>query len=140
MIHQLLLLQPITLHLTPLQVIPFEMPLLSLAARLLELLNDFPEQPILELLLKLVRRCLSLPARSPPARYLAGAELLLAKMTDWEKVASSRVTLKDFFPPLARVVLRLRRIEVFIFLVLCKHSHFNERTLRFNRGRGFLMT
>ena len=94
------------------QVIPFEMPLLSLASRLLQLLTEFPEQPILELLLKLVRRCLSLPARSPPARYLAGAELLLAKMTDWEKVASSRVTLKEFFPPLARVVLRLRRIEV----------------------------
>ncbi len=88
------------------------MPLLSLASRLLQLLTEFPEQPILELLLKLVRRCLSLPARSPPARYLAGAELLLAKMTDWEKVASSRVTLKEFFPPLARVVLRLRRIEV----------------------------
>ena len=88
------------------------MPLLSLASRLLKLLTEFPEQPILELLLKLVRRCLSLPARSPPARYLAGAELLLAKMTDWEKVASSRVTLKEFFPPLARVVLRLRRIEV----------------------------
>jgi midasin len=38
--------------------------------------------------------------------------LLLAKIADWEKVASSRVTLRDFFPPLARVVLRLRRIEV----------------------------
>ncbi len=93
------------------------MPLLSLASRLLQLLTEFPEQPILELLLKLVRRCLSLPACSPPARYLAGAELLLAKMADWEKVASSRVTLRDFFPPLARVVLRLRRIEVRFLVV-----------------------
>jgi hypothetical protein len=59
------------------EVIPFEMPLLSLATRLLQLLNEFPEQPILELLLKLVRRCLSLPARSPPARYLAGLYLHL---------------------------------------------------------------
>ena len=79
------------------------MPLLAaVSARVIVLLDQFPENPLLEQVLKVKARVLALPAGAPLPQLLTGLELLLFSCHEWQKNAHRKpfivLVLCDIFP------------------------------------------
>jgi hypothetical protein len=87
-------------------------PVRDFVARVQVLLSEFPEHAILEQLLLVSNRLLSLPLDSPLGRLLAGLELLHRKALEWESYAAQRVSVRAELMGIEAVIVRWHRIEV----------------------------
>jgi len=65
--------------------------------RLKELLDQWPDNALLQQLIKICDRILSFSPQSSLIKVLTGLELLLLKSQQWEDVAASSVSLAGLF-------------------------------------------
>jgi len=86
--------------------------LVAFGDRIKELLAEWPENPILEQLLKIILRLLSFPLSSPILKITTGLELLLRKGYDWEAVAHKGVSIVTHLDTTRGLVARWRRMEL----------------------------
>ncbi|KAI9260402.1 hypothetical protein EDC94DRAFT_542138 [Helicostylum pulchrum] len=81
-------------------------------ARILELVEQWPEHAILEQLIVICDRILTFSILSPVAKFLTGIELLLQKSEDWEAYAAKHVSLKDQREELIALIVSWRQLEL----------------------------
>lgn len=81
-------------------------------ARVLELIEQWPEHAILEQLVVICDRILTFSILSPVAKFLTGIELLLQKSEDWEAYAAKHVSLKDQREELIALIVSWRQLEL----------------------------
>ncbi|KAJ1660165.1 AAA ATPase midasin [Dispira simplex] len=86
--------------------------LLTLRTRIGDILQVWPEQPVLEHLRSIVGRLLGFPVTSPVAKFLAGLELLLQKSDDWESYSSREFSLKPLLDRVVRLIIHWRQLEL----------------------------
>ena len=87
-------------------------PLEELNQRITELLNEWPEHPALELLLKISKRIMSFKITEPLNKFLTGLEFLLTKSQKWEEVAAKHVSLEKHLQQIIALIARWRKIEL----------------------------
>ena len=78
----------------------------------LALLDRFPENPLLEQVLKVKSRVLALPAGAPLPQLLTGLELLLFSCHEWQKNTHRGVSLQDQMDQLTLIILCWRKLEL----------------------------
>jgi midasin (ATPase involved in ribosome maturation) len=81
-------------------------------ARVLQLIEQWPEHAILEQLIVISDRILTFSILSPVAKFLTGVELLLQKSEDWEAYAAKHVSLKDQREELISLIVSWRQLEL----------------------------
>ncbi|OBZ86320.1 Midasin [Choanephora cucurbitarum] len=81
-------------------------------ARVLQLIEQWPEHAILEQLVVICDRILTFSVLSPVAKFLTGIELLLQKSEDWEAYAAKHVSLKDQREELISLIISWRQLEL----------------------------
>jgi len=84
----------------------------SLKQRLDVLIQDWPDQMVLQHLRDRCAQILSLSAQSPLAKVLALLEQLLLQSDDWEMYASKETTLKKHQSAITELVISWRRLEL----------------------------
>jgi midasin len=77
-----------------------------------ELLEQWPEHATLQNLGRISREYLSFPVRTPLARLIQKIEQIYTFIAEWEKYASSKVTLKENFDQLTTLIVSWRRLEL----------------------------
>ncbi|XP_064402600.1 midasin-like isoform X2 [Halichondria panicea] len=80
--------------------------------RISELLQDWPENPILVQVASVCEKVLSMSVEEPLMKLLSGYECILSKAQEWEAYASTGVSLKSELDRLVEIVLEWRRIEL----------------------------
>ena len=80
--------------------------------RISELLQEWPEHPILLQIAAVIDRLLSFTLDSPLAKLLTGLDMVLAKAHAWQANASSRVSIANHIEAVVTLVLRWRRLEL----------------------------
>ena len=93
---------------TSLVVAPVE----ATRAKILTLLDEWPDHPLLAQLLEICDRVLALPLMGPVKQALTGLELLLARAQTWEEGAASAASLREELARCAELALRWRRREL----------------------------
>jgi midasin len=91
---------------------PLQAPVAAVLARVQQLLNDWPDHPILAQLAAICRRLLAFPATVPLKQALTGVELLLARAQLWQETAAKHVSIADQLTAVAAVATRWRRLEL----------------------------
>ncbi|GFR95392.1 midasin, partial [Elysia marginata] len=86
--------------------------LASLATRVAELQQEWPDHPTLVLLNQIMSRIESFSVLSPVVKYLTGLELLLQKAQDWESNAASFVSLSPQLAEITSVIVEWRKLEL----------------------------
>eukprot|EP01135_Chromosphaera_perkinsii_P003042 Nk52_evm24s233 gene=Nk52_evmTU24s233 len=86
--------------------------LLGMSTRISDLLIQWPEHPILLVLVNLIKKILSFPVSSPVMKILAGLELLLKKSQDWEQYAAKHVSLKEALTSISNLIIEWRKLEL----------------------------
>ncbi|KAG1056125.1 hypothetical protein G6F43_001962 [Rhizopus delemar] len=81
-------------------------------ARVLELIEQWPEHAILEHLVVICDRLLTFSILSPVAKFLTGIELLLQKSEDWEAYAAKHVSLQAQRDELISLIVHWRQLEL----------------------------
>jgi midasin len=89
-----------------------QQPLSDMSRRLIQLLEEWPEHPLLLQLLAIVQRLLGLPLTVPLKQALTGLELLLARAQVWEETAAKHVSLKQQLAAVAGLATRWRKLEL----------------------------
>ena len=84
----------------------------TLATRVLVLLEQFPENPVLEQILKVKARVVSISVGAPIPQFLTGLELLLSSSHEWQKNAHRGVSLQSELDPISKLILRWRQLEL----------------------------
>jgi len=87
-------------------------PLEGIRARIGNLLDEWPDHPVLTQLDAIATRILSMPTTSPLKGLLTGLELLLARAQIWEETAAKHVTLGPQLKAIAALATRWRRLEL----------------------------
>ena len=82
------------------------------------LLASFPEHAILEQLLLVSQRLLSLPLDSPLGRLLVGLQLLHRKALEWESYAAKHVSIREELTAIEAVIMRWHRVQVLVKQVI----------------------
>ncbi len=59
-----------------------------------------------------VDRIMSFEITSPVSRFLTGADVLLKKVYEWEKVANSKVSFRDLYTELVGLIFMWRKQEI----------------------------
>ncbi|XP_038966893.1 midasin isoform X1 [Rattus norvegicus] len=77
-----------------------------------QLLQDWPEHPVLEQLLVVMDRIRGFPLSSPISKLLNGLEILLAKAQDWEENASRELSLRKHLDLVSQMIIRWRKLEL----------------------------
>ena len=101
-------------------------PVATARRRLAELLEEWPEHPLLTQLAQICDRMLSLPLLGPVKAGLTGIELLLARAQIWEESAASHTSLKEQLSECAKLALRWRARELRTWprlLARCSERH-----------------
>lgn len=80
--------------------------------RVNQLLEEWPEHPILKSIRCIIERIYTFPITSPISRFLTGLELLLVKMKQWEDNAHSGVSMRDHISALTEQIISWRRLEL----------------------------
>ncbi len=96
----------------PEEAVLAQRPLQALRARLAQLLEEWPDHPVLAQLDAVAGRALAMPVASPLKAVLAGLELLLARAQVWEETAAKHVTLAPELRGVAALATRWRRLEL----------------------------
>ena len=87
-------------------------PVELILGRLDQLLDEWPDHPILDQLRKIGTRLLDMPLDSPLKSYATGIELLLNKSQVWEETAAKHVTLDELLKPLVSIAAHWRKLEL----------------------------
>ena len=87
-------------------------PVARLLQRVSELLEDFEENPLLQLLQQICERILNVPADAPFKQLLIGVELLLSKARLWERGAAKHVSLEAYLNECLSLAREWRRKEI----------------------------
>jgi len=88
-------------------------PLLEVVtARVFQLLEDFPENPVLLQVINVQTRIITFSANSPLCKFLTGLELLLTSCQEWEKNAHRGVSLQGVMEQITNLIFRWRRLEL----------------------------
>ncbi|KAJ1979967.1 AAA ATPase midasin [Dimargaris verticillata] len=80
--------------------------------RLTALLEQWPDHPVLDQLLSIVRRLQMFSVTSPVAKLMAGLELLLQKSDDWESFASKDHSVKPLLQQVSALIVHWRQLEL----------------------------
>ncbi|EGG20931.1 type A von Willebrand factor domain-containing protein [Cavenderia fasciculata] len=95
------------------EIVIIREPMLSMKGRVNELLVEFPEHPILMLLVKLIERILGYPSSDPLIKIVTGLELLVRKAQEWETFAHKGIKLQEpHLNNIHRIITRWRKIEI----------------------------
>ena len=86
--------------------------LVRLAARLGALIEEWPDQMVLQHILERVERVLALDIRSSVALVLSALEGLLVHTDDWEAYANRENTLKEYQNAVSDLIIEWRRLEL----------------------------
>ena len=84
----------------------------TLTVRIIELLESFPENPVLLQILKVKSRVTSLSVMSPLQQFLTGLELLLKSCQEWEKNAHKGVSIQEQMDKITDLILTWRKLEL----------------------------
>ena len=84
----------------------------SLTLRIVRLLEEFPENPVLLQILKVKSRLTSLSVMSPLQQVLTGLELLLKSCQEWEKNAHRGVSIQEHMDKITEQILTWRKLEL----------------------------
>lgn len=76
------------------------------------LLSQWPEHATLQSISRCAEEFLSFPSNFPLAKLLHKIETIFNFMNEWEKFASSQVTLKHHYEELTRLIVSWRRLEL----------------------------
>jgi hypothetical protein len=87
-------------------------PLLGMDARIVTLLEEWPEHAILLQVQKCVRRMLSTSWNEPLMKLVTGLDYLIAHAQQWEQNAASHVSLEPHLGQIALLILRWRKLEL----------------------------
>lgn len=87
-------------------------PLELLLNRLEQLLDEWPDHPILDQLRRISLRLLDMPLDCPLKSYSTGVELLLNKSQVWEETAPKHVALEELLKPLVSIAAHWRKLEL----------------------------
>ena len=101
------------------RVIPI---LLSLRDRLSSLIDQWPDQMVLQHLRERCNTILSLDVNSPVPRILSALEQLLFQMEDWEQYAYRENTIKEWQGAISSLVVEWRRLELSGWAQLLNHE------------------
>ncbi|XP_036035518.1 midasin [Onychomys torridus] len=77
-----------------------------------QLLEEWPEHPVLQQLLVVMDRIRGFPLSSPISKLLNGLEILLAKAQDWEENASRALSLRKHLDLVSQMIIRWRKLEL----------------------------
>lgn len=86
--------------------------ILSLYSGVAKLLTQWPEHATLQSISRSAEEFLSYPSNYPLAKLLHKIELIFNFMNEWEKFASSQVTLKNHYEELTQLIVSWRRLEL----------------------------
>lgn len=88
----------------------------------LKLLEQWPEHATLQNISRICEEYLSFPMDTPLARLLQKIEQIYTYIAEWEKYASSQVTLKAHFDALTTLIVSWRKMELSTWQSLFKHE------------------
>ncbi|KAK2507590.1 hypothetical protein MC885_004960, partial [Smutsia gigantea] len=91
-----------------------------------QLLQDWPEHPVLEQLLVVMDRIRSFPLSSPISKFLNGLEILLAKAQDWEENASRSLSLRKHLNLVSQMIIRWHDKQMTLMLLVSTLQAFIE--------------
>ena len=94
------------------EVVLLRKPLESIHERLHELLQNWPDHPILDQLRRTCDKILDLPQDSPLKVFSTGLDLILNRAQIWEETASRNVALTENLSPLIALAVRWQRMEL----------------------------
>ena len=114
------------------ELIRLEKPLTELTLRLRQLLDEFPQHPVLIQLIRLCHRIASLPCDCPVMKMLAGVETLLKTAETWEAYAAKHVSIKRELKDMSTLVARWRKMELhsWPFALAFRRENCREDTIR----------
>lgn len=84
----------------------------SLHSKLLELVEEWPDQMVLQHLLERCRATLSLDIQSSLAKVLSALENLLIHTDDWEQFANKQNSIKSFQQAIGSIIVKWRQMEL----------------------------
>ncbi|XP_074663211.1 midasin-like [Tubulanus polymorphus] len=88
-------------------------PLLYLLnSRVQELLLEWPDHPALKQIVDVINRILSFTITSPLMKLVAGIDVLLQKLQDWETNAARHVSLRSHIDSISQLLIQYRRYEL----------------------------
>jgi midasin len=87
-------------------------PLTGMDARLVSLLEEWPEHAILLQVQKCVRRMLSTSWNEPLMKLVTGLDYLVMHAQQWEQNAASHVSLEPHLGQVMLLILRWRKLEL----------------------------
>lgn len=102
------------------RVIPI---LLSLRDRLSLLIDQWPDQMVLQYLRERCDAILNLDVNSPVPRILSALEMLLLQIEDWEQYTYRENTIKEWQSTISSLVVEWRRLELSSWAQLLNHEH-----------------
>ena len=102
------------------RVIPI---LLSLRDRLSSLIDQWPDQMVLQHLHERCDTILGLDVTSPIPRIMSALEQLLLQIEDWEQYAYRENTIKEWQSAISSLVVEWRRLELSGWSQLLNHEH-----------------
>ncbi|KAJ1518492.1 hypothetical protein HMI54_015680 [Coelomomyces lativittatus] len=76
------------------------------------LLEDWPEHDVLQQILTIVYRISTFPSHLPLRKFLESLEILLGKCDEWQKYASSSVSLKESIQEISSLIVHWRKLEM----------------------------
>lgn len=83
-----------------------------LFGRVCDHLKQWPEHATLQILARICREYMSFPVRTPLARLIQKVEQIYTFVAEWEKYASSQVTLRENFDEMTTLIVSWRRLEL----------------------------
>ena len=99
----------------------------DVAAKMRELLAQWPDHPALQLTQSVCERLRGFRPGTPLMKFVTGSELLLRHCSEWEAVACRATSIKPQIDALAALVLRWRKMELAAWPDLLARSARKER-------------
>lgn len=76
------------------------------------LLNQWPEHATLQNISRVAEEFMQFPSNNPVSRLLQKVEVIFTYINEWEKFASSKVTLKESYEELTKLIVSWRKLEL----------------------------
>ncbi|RMZ98183.1 Midasin, partial [Brachionus plicatilis] len=102
------------------QVLALKKCLDSLTKRIESVLREWPQNPVLVELTKIVNKIESFNLNDPLMKYLTGIELLLGRADSWQLIASRDVSLDSELKALNHLVVEWRKLELKQWMNSCE--------------------
>lgn len=99
----------------------------ELSQRINEILEEWPSQPILVEILKVIERLQSFPITSPLMTFVTGFEMLLAKSQEWETNAHKGISIAAHLATITKLIISWRKFELNCWSSCLDSVAFRER-------------